>query len=455
MGHGMNNPVLKSVLRPVLRPPLTLSKGVRLKTSLAATKGMFPGQQQSTMLTDGVVTAETTRAAFVSGPAGFPAGTMLLDFVNATNTPGLGDVDGPNAITVKAVLEYAGNVTALFGGSASKSIASGAVETATVDNPAIPPNTRFDVRVFVSVAAGGKWGIARPLTNQRNAANTAGTEYGEGSNRSGFSGASAPLGSDQTSGTGVATISFSGANGFGFTAVQVRSTAMPASATTVVLYGTSIEAAEADLARNQVDKEAGWCRRFFSTKGYPYMSAARSGDQALLFNSASSRRRAVAVLANPAATVWALDTNDMAGGPPLAQFQSWVIQGWQTIKAQTPATRLWVRTVFPRTNAGNTAPLSTGFETCRVGYNDWLRDGAPMNYPAQTPALTGASGAGIIRMGDPAHLLYGYIELADILESARNSGLWNATYAPSDGIHPTPAGHTAVVSTLVASGIEL
>lgn len=42
-------------------------------------------------------------------------------------------------------------------------------------------------------------------------------------------------------------------------------------------------------------------------------------------------------------------------------------------------------------------------------------------------------------MGEPAHPLVGFFELADLAESARNSGRWRPSYT-ADGIHPNATG---------------
>ncbi|RYX78621.1 hypothetical protein EON76_02755 [bacterium] len=80
--------------------------------------------------------------------------------------------------------------------------------------------------------------------------------------------------------------------------------------------------------------------------------------------------------------------------------------------------------------AGQTSALPTGKEAIRVAINDWIRDGSPITIATMIAAPTGATGAGVIRAGQAGHPLAagdqfskGYVEVADALESARNSGV--------------------------------
>lgn len=75
----------------------------------------------------------------------------------------------------------------------------------------------------------------------------------------------------------------------------------------------------------------------------------------------------------------------------------------------------------------------------REKLNDWLRDGSPLVDGA--PAAIGTVGA--LRMGQAGHPLYGLFEVADVVETARNSGRWKTDGTiqkyTKDGIHPNQA----------------
>ncbi len=75
-------------------------------------------------------------------------------------------------------------------------------------------------------------------------------------------------------------------------------------------------------------------------------------------------------------------------------------------------------------------------ETNRLDYNVWIRDGAPIDSTTKAPVAIGAAG---LRAGQAGHPLAGYIDAADLGESARNSGKWKAGYT-SDGLHPNAVG---------------
>lgn len=74
--------------------------------------------------------------------------------------------------------------------------------------------------------------------------------------------------------------------------------------------------------------------------------------------------------------------------------------------------------------------LPAGKEAIRVAVNDWIRDGSPIVMATMIGAVTGATGPGIIRAGQSGHPLAsgdqlgkGYVEVADALETSRNSGI--------------------------------
>jgi|GEM_PF-4536806 len=113
-----------------------------------------------------------------------------------------------------------------------------------------------------------------------------------------------------------------------------------------------------------------------------------------------------------------------------------------TIPPRTTSTDAWV-TVANQT-------VVTG-EAIRVAVNDWLRDGAPITISTYVAAAIGATGSDVMRIGNALHPLAGYWELADVLESARNSGKWKANYT-ADGLHMNPTAHAlgaAVIDTSV------
>lgn len=96
--------------------------------------------------------------------------------------------------------------------------------------------------------------------------------------------------------------------------------------------------------------------------------------------------------------------------------------------------RVWNATVLPHT-AGN--------ETNRVGFNTWLRAGAPIDPTSKAYVAVGTPGA-LVR-GDTGHPMHGLIEAANVVETAQDSGVW-APGMTGDGVHPNEAGHAALAA---------
>lgn len=95
--------------------------------------------------------------------------------------------------------------------------------------------------------------------------------------------------------------------------------------------------------------------------------------------------------------------------------------------------RVWGCTILPRTTStdnwattGNQT-LADGAAGARTTVNDWIRAGA-------------------------GGLLNGYFETADVVETARNSGLWKVNGTANaytvDGTHPSPLGHSLLAAPL-------
>jgi len=142
----------------------------------------------------------------------------------------------------------------------------------------------------------------------------------------------------------------------------------------------------------------------------------------------------------------------------LPQIQAYVISIWYTDKAS--GIGIYHTTCTPQTSSTDSwATLANqtinGFETKRTGFNDWLRDGAPLDITTKLPVAVGtASSTTIVRMGTINHPALGYIEVADTLETSRNSGKWKtngtASFYTADGLHPTVNGYPLAIVPIVA-----
>lgn len=86
-----------------------------------------------------------------------------------------------------------------------------------------------------------------------------------------------------------------------------------------------------------------------------------------------------------------------------------------------------ITTITPQTTStdrfnttANQTIFSSSIETERVAHNNWVRDGAPIDPTTKLRVNTGTLNA--LRYGDTGHPIKGYLDIADVLESARNSG---------------------------------
>lgn len=146
-------------------------------------------------------------------------------------------------------------------------------------------------------------------------------------------------------------------------------------------------------------------------------------------------------------------TNDCADGRTAAQIEADLVTLWRMLRARgvTP----YRCTMTPRSNStdswatvGNQTQRSDDLP--RVVVNNWIRDGAPIDATSLAPVAVGTS-SNVLRMGATGHPCAGYFEVADTVESARDSGKWAASMT-SDGVHPNAAAHAlmaAAVNTAV------
>lgn len=144
----------------------------------------------------------------------------------------------------------------------------------------------------------------------------------------------------------------------------------------------------------------------------------------------------------------ATGVNDLTGGNTLATLQTNLVILWRSLGAMGP--QVWQPTLTPRsTSTDSWATLANQTTDSgnpkRILLNAWLRDGSPLD-PVTLTAL-GVGSIAAIRAGNALHPLAGYLEVADYVESARDSGLWQVNYT-ADGIHPTMNAHIAASAAL-------
>lgn len=159
-------------------------------------------------------------------------------------------------------------------------------------------------------------------------------------------------------------------------------------------------------------------------------------------------RRSFSQFADNAATTAIVEycRNDLGDGRTVAQMQANLITLWTTRK--NAGQRVIQTTITPHTTStdswtttGNQTVANASVETNRVNLNTWIRGGAPMI--SGSAVAVGTSGA--LLAGQAGHPLYGYFEITDNVETARNSGIWKANYT-TDGLHPSTTGINAAAN---------
>jgi lysophospholipase L1-like esterase len=195
--------------------------------------------------------------------------------------------------------------------------------------------------------------------------------------------------------------------------------------------------------------DQGWIRRGLNNQ-IPYVWAARSGTGVLNFNANAKRRGTATLMAGCTHAIEAFGANDL-GVTTLATYQATRLDLWNLMASR--GIKVFATTVTPRTDstdswATTTNQTTKAWESSRVTFNDWLRGGAPL--VAGAPVAVGTTDAVIA--GQAGHPLFGCIDTADAVESARNSGFWrvngSANYATADGLHPSPAAHLLMAATV-------
>lgn len=376
------------------------------RCAVIASRGNGFGDNTSGNLSNGTDTAATFRVKHVALRA---ATDLRLVFANHYN----GDTVGLNNITVKAGLENVlsvptasgsvpSTVPVMFNGARTVTIEPGCFAVSDPIPLDVTAGQLIYSRTFVSVAsAGQKW----PLSLF-----TVSSDF-EGNNRG------AP-GADQTASGSIATV-----NERSYGPVAVLGVPIAGRSRSVALSGDSILFGSGDYPNDR-----GWAVRALVAANIGHMQIAKPGEQITTVSNAASVNayvRRYALSFGCTDVIEAYGRNDYANGRTLAQLQVDKLVIWA--RWQVRRMRIWTATLIPGTTStdgwtttGNQTVV-TG-ESVRLAYNGWVRDGAPiLNGSA---AATGSNANGTLRAGASGHPLTGYIELADTVESARDSGFW-------------------------------
>lgn len=176
--------------------------------------------------------------------------------------------------------------------------------------------------------------------------------------------------------------------------------------------------------------EVGFMQIAAMRAGYGYASLGMNGQRTDGFVQYKRLNRMVLVKDCDIA-ICNYGTNDLANQVALQTIKDNLLDIWAaltsrgikvyqtTITPHTTSTDAWTTTTNQTPTNASTAG---GAGTDRTLLNDWIRT-------------------------IPSANLVGIIEVADVVESSRNSGLWKPGYT-TDGIHPNNTGHTDIANVI-------
>lgn len=388
-----------------------------------------PPMDNAVGLSDGTIVGGTAKYAHVAVRTCFGIQLAYSNFFSgASNT----EQDGPNPITIRAAVEPFGNVImpVTFNGARSIVIEPGCTVLSDPVGVDIIKGATFWSRTHVSVTAGQKF----PRSGIPVASSGEGHNYGT------------TLGADLTA-TGSASLTGQNVNSHALGPSAILGKVIDPGKPVIGLPGDSIMAGTGDAPYIGFAQRALGGNYSFQKVAYP--GEAMSGWANVANNTGLTRFRRLGLLGRVAMTHILTDytVNSVAVTTLLADavvmwlsFARFGVPVYQTtLTPQTTSTDAWA------TVANQSLFRAQADEDRRVAFNTWLRDGAPVN--GVTPQAPGASGAGIVRAGSVGHPLAGIVEVADLAESARNSGRWKAGYT-ADGTHPNPTGAAALSAAI-------
>ena len=397
----------------------------------------------STGLTDGTTgTGATYRTMHNSGPNGCINPTLI--YAN-WGWGASGYFPGTNQITIQAAIEYNGNVyqASFPNGSLSATIDAGATISTNVIGLFIPPNTQYYERTYINVASlGMKWPIGRGASNQ------IGVGY-EGSNYT-TGGANVLLTPGALTSPQIT---------YQYAAIAiVGKQLLSGDQRCILALGDSIAAGTGDISPTSQNAAAwtgntGWIERALMSN-ISWLSASRGGFKTA--NAMASIDKLLAVAQYCSSCIDELIVNDIFGSVlTLNAVQAGKLALW--VQLNSAGLSVWGVTCTPYTTssdswattanqtlylAGSGSGGTATGELCRLGYNAWLRAGAPIVGGVAVAVGT----AGALTIGVAGHPLAGFIDCAGQAESAPNSGLWSVASVRSVADGAVSASSTTFTS---------
>jgi hypothetical protein len=144
--------------------------------------------------------------------------------------------------------------------------------------------------------------------------------------------------------------------------------------------------------------------------------------------------------------------NDLYDGKTAAQLQQDILTCCARNKAQGIVKNI-IMTLMPHTTSTdrwatlvNQTLFGGSFESNRLIHNNWVRDGGPIDSVTLAPVAVGTSNA--LRFGEGIHPVDAYLEVADITESARDSGKWKIV---GRSVNDAVSNSTTTITSATAS----
>lgn len=228
----------------------------------------------------------------------------------------------------------------------------------------------------------------------------------------------------------------------------------------IALVGDSITAGKGDPAPANADQgPGGWAVRTLSSDGsgryapsVPFVQVSISGESANNWATPAKRRARMKQIEEAGCThaFVTLGVNDIVGST-VAVLQAAMLNVGTALAGRRM--RAYASTLTPTTTSTDSWATTAGQtvaagESKRVAYNAWVRAGMPLDPTTKAAVSPGTAGA--LLTGGAGHPYVGWMELADAVESARDSGLWKVTGSANgytaDGIHPSTVGHQAMAT---------
>jgi hypothetical protein len=362
-------------------------------------------------------TQEISRIGYYTTPAGLTNLSLLYEQYQPTTN--IGNANGLNGIqltiahlptlTIGAAIEYPSNTFyyLTFGGNQTGSCLSNNYLLSDNLNLTIPPNTPFWVRTFVSVPSAPA-AYAASL-------NTSFTETN--SDLLGPAITNIFKGGSIVSSNGFTYNSITNVFTFGNGYFSYTPSAVLGNYPGISfgLIGDSITKYNTTAAASNDVYFSGFWAAAIQTN-YPTVTMNYYGN--FISSEASNNCNHIATITNAVnVVVCELGINDLDGGATFAQMTNYYLTAWNTWAAG--GRKVYQTTIMPHSyTTDNWATVSNQTDAIgavRIQVNQWLR-----TCPAP---------------------LSGYFDLADITESARNSGLWQANGTAfgytRDGLHPS------------------